>query len=177
MEQDKFDKRFIELEVSATEKSWEYGFRDKDDIWKNIGLNPLDSLFTNLAELYLESSENQRQVLFEYCGSQTKYLENAWYFIRRIAMLIKGQENQKWLEIGIAISLMDGGRADFRDLIVSLVLLRFMAEKQGINTRPLFDIYIHSTEGSIRGILENVRDYSKSSVKLTVDTFGNPDLN
>ena len=172
MEQGTFDIRFFQLQASANERGWDYGFRDKEDIWQNIGSNPLDTLFTRLAELYLECSESQRQELHDYCGIQHQYLENAWYFIRRIGMLIHSQEDQKWLEIGIASALLDGGRADFRDLIVSLVLLRSMAEKREINTETILDNFIPSADDHMKGILENVRDHSRSDISYTVSTFG-----
>jgi hypothetical protein len=175
MEQEIFEKRLSELRASIGEGGLNYGFRNNDEIWNNIGSSLSDTLFTELAELYLESNSSQRKFLYEHLGNQNEYLENAWYFIRRIAVLIEHQKDNRWLEIGVASALMDGGRADFRDLIVSLVLLRFIAEKREIDTKPVFDRFIQSTNDNIRGILENVRDHSGSSVKFTVNTFGYPD--
>jgi hypothetical protein len=175
MEQERFERRLSELKSSISDGILNYGFRNNDEIWKNIGSNPSDKLFTEIAEFYLESNDSQKQTLYDHLGIRNEYLENAWYFIRRIATLINNQKDNRWLEIGIASALMDGGRADFRDLIVSLVLLRFMAEKRGIDTQSVFDKFVQFADGITKDILMNVRDHSESSVKFNVNTFGHPD--
>jgi hypothetical protein len=175
MEQDKFEKRFLELQVAATQRSWKYGVRNNDEIWENIGANPHDQLFTELAELYLQSTNFQRQAIYSYCGKQIDYLENVWCFIRRIGVFVQSQEDIKWLEIGLASALLDGGRADYRDLIVSLVLLRFIAEKHKINTKPIFDRFIRLADENMKGIFLNAQDHSKAGISNWVGIFGHPD--
>jgi len=77
MEQDKFEKRLLELQVSFSEPNVSYGFRNEDDVWENIGAHPVDKLLTKIAELYIQSDHNQRQRLYMYCGTEPKILENA----------------------------------------------------------------------------------------------------
>jgi hypothetical protein len=114
-------------------------------------------------------------MLYEYCGRQPTVLQNGWYYIRRVGKLIETQDDTKWLESGIACSLLDGGRFDFRDTITSIVLLRFAAERKGIETHPIFDKFIQRSQGNMKTMLENVRDHSESSVRSTVDYFGPPE--
>jgi hypothetical protein len=170
-----FEEQFDTLQASAREGGFEYGFGNDNDMWENVGVSPIDKLFIRLAELYLEVESSQQQALYAYCGRQPKYLENSFYFISRIGLLIHNKADKKWIDIGIAIAMLDGGRADFRDLINSLVLLRYIAEKQGIDARSIFNSYVQTTDGNMKGILENVRDRSKSSMEFTVQTFGPPE--
>ncbi len=61
------------------------------------------------------------------------------YMFVELGKLIQSEQDSKWLQIGIAAAMIDGGRGDYPDLIVSLVLLRFAAEMHGIDTQPFFD--------------------------------------
>jgi hypothetical protein len=44
-------------------------------------------------------------------------------------------------------------------------------KKQQIDAKPVFDSFIQSDEGNIRGILVNIQDHSTSSTDFTVNTF------
>ena len=175
MEQSEFEQRFSKLKALFRTIPNSYQFKDGNDVWANVGSIPLDNFFTELASLYIAANEAQRSVLYEYCGLQTAIIENLWYYIRRVGKLIEKQEDTKWLELGIAGLLLDGGRFDFRDTITSLALLRFAAERKGIETRPIFEKFIQQSQGNMKTMLENIRDYSKSSIRSSVDYFGPPE--
>ena len=175
MEQSEFDKRFSNIQMMYKREVKPYRFKNETDVWGNIGSLPLDKFFIKLAELYLDSSEHQKLELFAYCGQQKYILEYLWYFIRRIGKLIHSKDDKKWLEIGIAGALMDGGRADNRDLIISLLLLRYISENNEINTGAVFDTFIQSAEGFIKGRLEYVRDEVDRQLLITVQKFGPPE--
>jgi hypothetical protein len=175
MEQSKFENRFFEWQVSFGTENIAYQFQDVDDVWKNIGSHPADQLFARLAELYLESNTDQRQQIYSYCGNEHKLLDNLWYFIRRIGFLIHSKDDERWFQIGIVSALLDGGRSDFRDLVISLVLLRFVAERRGIDIESVFNTFIPSADENTRGLLENVRDHPESSIHMTVQDFGPPE--
>ena len=97
-----------------------------------------------------------------------------WYFVRRVGQHIDLVSDVKWLEVGIAAALIDGARGDFRDLIVSLTLLRFSAESQGIDIRSFFDTFVQNADEKMQSIFTNVRDDKKSSVRYVVQMFGAP---
>lgn len=164
MENSEFEKRFSKIQ--AMPKT-----RDVKDVWENTGSTPLDKFFIELAELYLESDDSQKSILYIYCGQQQVVLQNLWNFIRRLGKLIHNPDDKRWLEIGIACALLDGNRGDdFRDLIISLVLLCFMAERRGIDIKTIFDRFIRIANGEIKGILENVRNHSEHAIHMTVQT-------
>jgi hypothetical protein len=175
MEQYEFDKRFSKLQVKLKSGNDSYQFKSVDDVWANIGSASLDRFYTELAELYLASNDAQRLMIYTYCGQQYNLIENFWYFIRRIGKLIHSKDDYRWLEIGVASALMDGKRSDYRDLYASLVLLRYASERQGINTKSIFDTFIPSSQEKIKPFLENVRDLGELSVQRIVRDFGPPD--
>ena len=175
MEQAEFEKKFIELEMRFQVGSNSYQFKSREDVWEKVGSLPLDNFFTELASLYIAADDAQRLTLYEYCGRQPSIIQNLWYYIRRAGKLIETSDDYKWLELGIACLLLDGGRFDFRDTITSLVLLRYAAERKGIQTRPIFDRFIQHTQGDMKIMLENVRDHSESNIRSSVDYFGPSD--
>lgn len=174
MEQTLFEAKFSSIMKELGNAQRYYEFKT-DEIWDNVGTNPLDTAFTELSELYLEADSTQRKYIFEQAGlANLPY--NLWYFIRRVAKLIQSSGDAKWLEIGLAASLIDGARGDFRDLIASLVLLRFTAEIHEIDTKSFFDNAIQNSDDKLRPILLNARDHSERDVHYIVQNFGWPEL-
>lgn len=171
MEQAVFEAKYASVKEKLRISKNAYDFKTKDEAWSNIGTNSLDLAFTELSNLYLEANETQRDLIFAESGEE-KYLYDLWYFIRRIAKIIKSQGDSKWLEVGLAASRIDGARTDFRDLIVSLVILRYSAEKHGIESKPYFDITIENSDEKLKPILINVRDHKESDIQFTIQNFG-----
>lgn len=174
MEQTLFEEKYSNIMKKLDEAQISYDFI-AGETWDNVGSNPLDLAFTELSELYLEADSSQRKYVYEQAAI-AKFPHNLWYFIRRVAKHIQSQGDTKWLEIGLAASLIDGARADFRDLIVSLVLLRFTAEIHEIDTKPFFDNTIQNSDDKLKPILQNARDHSEPDIHYTVQTFGWPEL-
>jgi hypothetical protein len=175
MEQTEFDEKFSKIQAMFKAGANSYQFKSPDDVWANIGSTHLDNFFTELATLYLAANDNERSKLCEYCERQQPIIENLWYYIRRVGKLIETKDDKKWLELGIACFLMDGGRFDYRDTITSLILLRFAAERKGIETRSVFDSFIPSAQENMKKMLENVRDHPESSIRSSVEYFGPPE--
>jgi hypothetical protein len=174
MDQMQFASKFSSIQAKLSNSSNYYKFKTVEDVWKNIGTNPLDIAIIELTNLYLESDNIQREFIFNHFTSN-ELLNDLWYFVRRIGKQINAKDDSKYLELGIAASLIDGGRADFRDLIVSITLLRFAAEIRDIDTRPYFDQALQNANERMKSILASVRDEKESGLHYTVQTFGSPD--
>ncbi len=175
MEQILFEAKFSETMKKLSDAQRCYDFKEDEEVWDNVGTNPLDVAFTELSELYLAADSAQRKYIFEQAGlADLPY--NLWYFVRRVAKLIQTQGDAKWLEIGLAASLIDGARADFRDLIASLVLLRFAAEIHEVDAKPFFDNAIQNSDDKLKPILLGARDHAEPDVHYIVQTSGWPDL-
>lgn len=174
MFQSQFKSRFSAICEKLASSRGSYDFRTDEDIWRDIGTNPRDIAFTELSELYMEAEDAQRKQIFEDMANDSA-LFDIWCFIRRMGKQIHSKDDTKWLELGITAALIDGARGDFRDLIASLVLLRFAAELHGIDTRPFFDHAMQNADEEIVGILKIARDHEDSDVHFIIQSFGEPE--
>lgn len=171
MEEAAFTTKFASAQEKIQKAKGSYEFKTKEEVWGNIGTNPLDIAFTDLSELYMEVDDIHKKQIFEYAGIEGLPYD-LWYFIRRVGQQIQSMNDAKWLDVGIAAALIDGARGDFRDLIISLTLLRFSAESHGVEIKPVFDAAIEDADERVKSILLNVRDDKPSNVKWTMKTFG-----
>lgn len=173
MEQTLFEAKFSSI-MKKLGSAQSYSFKTTET-WNDVGTNPLDVAFTELSELYLEADNTQKKYIFEQAGL-AKLPSNLWYFIRRVGKHIQSKRDARWLEIGLAASLIDGAREDSRDFIASLVMLQFAAEIHGIDTKPLFDNAIQNSDDELKPILLDALNLSRSDVHFNIQTFGWPEL-
>ena len=164
-----FTKRFRECADALQTRDRVY--RSKN-LWSNVGGRPLDSSLSTLADLYWDAEEGQRQQIRD--AVDPRLTGELLAYIRRVAVLIEGKGDVQWLRRGLAMAAIVSGREDYRDLIVSLVILRHGAERAGIKTRKHFNDTIKVAESEIHDILKNARDHKESDVKLTIREFGPP---
>ncbi len=147
-------------------------YRD-GDIWSASFESSLESQLSELADLYWESTPDQRRQIRDSLSS--RLVMHLFLYVRRVAILIEDRDDVPWLRRGLAMAAIENGRgADYRDLIVSLVILRHGAERVGIKTRKHFNEAIKMAEPEVRDILRNARDHRESDVKLTIREFGPP---
>ena len=158
-------------------QKWQTSFGTGDDPvyekgsrWTNIGNSSLDKKFTELAELFLAANPEQRELIRDYFEGQSDLLWKLITYERRVAMLITTVEDSNWLRLGLAIASIENGRLDFRDSIVSLVILRYAAKRVGINPSSYFNDIIKISPRE--GIFINARDHSSWGVRGIVNAFG-----
>jgi hypothetical protein len=144
-------------------------------VWSYIGRRKLDRKLTQLADLYRRSDPVRRKDMRDYFEGQWDRLDEMWIYVRRVAKLIRSKKDTGWLRRGLAIAALEGGRVDYRDTIVSLVILRYGAERVGIDARPFFDEAITIASPRSRGIFTNARNHRRSDVAYTVKEMGPPD--
>lgn len=142
-------------------------------LWTKAGQRPIDLQLAEVGRLYWESNPRQRQRIVDAVGAVDSWCLIA--FIRRIAVIVEAEADARRVRAGLAIALIENARNDFRDLIVSLVILRHGAERGGIKCRPLFDEAIAMAAGAVRDCLINARDHSAKDVLITVREFGPPE--
>jgi hypothetical protein len=143
--------------------------------WERVGKCALDRKLMALADLYLASTPQRRRLIRNYFKGRTGQLDEMWLYVRRVARLIKGPEDADWLTRGLVVAAIEGGRVDFRDTIVSLVILRYGAQRAGIRHRAYFNRVMKLAEGDARDVLENARDHDREDVAYTVAEMGPPD--
>jgi hypothetical protein len=169
MEQKRFESRFAYWQALPGEGDPAY----HKEIWTNVGTSPLDTRLTDIVELYEEADSQQQHTIKNYFEKQYDRLWELTLYIRRVGKLIKSDKDSKWLHRGITAALIEGGRGDFRDLIVSLVILRYAAGRLGIDAIPYFDNAINLADSQeLIDILKNARDHAQSDILFSVRTFG-----
>jgi hypothetical protein len=151
-----------------------HGYRDTP-LWSYVGRRQLDHKLTSLADLYRNSTPERQRQIHKFFEGQTPRLNELDMYVRRVAKLIRSRRDGAWLRRGLAIAALVGSRVDYRDCIVSLVILRFGAERAGIRTRAFFEEALPMAAAEDRGILENARDHRKGDVEYTIRTMGPPE--
>jgi hypothetical protein len=150
------------------------GYRNTP-LWSYVGRRKLDRKLTRLAELYRNSSPERREHVYKFFEGKRARLDEMWIYVRRVAILIQSNRDAHWLQRGLAIAAVEGGRVDYRDSIVSLVILRYGAERAGIKTRAFFQEAIRIASPECREIFRNARDHSKGDVEYTICEMGPPE--
>jgi signal transduction histidine kinase len=148
------------------------------NLWEGIGQHPLDNLFISLAQIYLGASFEERRCIEALFKDQDKLFELI-ICIRRLSLQVKSMRDCDLVRLGFILEVVEGGRYDFRDTIVSLILLRYSSEKAGINISLIIDGIINNFAQNLtrltQDILENVRKHSDADVVYTIKEMGPPD--
>ncbi len=154
---------------NASPGTGDYG---STETWAEIGALNLDKRLAHLADLYLESGLEKRTDIRAFFEGNQDRLDEMWLFVRRVAKLLEFESDPKWVRRALAVAEIEGGRVDYRDSVVSLVLLRYGAERVGIDPRPLFDTALLSSPSDFTKLLKNARDHASADVQMTVREFG-----
>ena len=142
--------------------------------WKTVGTDPLDVRITRLADFYIQCDSSQRVKL-----RALLHRKPTWHFVayvRRVALLILSEPEEPWLSRGLAIASLENAEFDFRDSIVSLVILRTAAEQVGLDSVPYFNAAIADCDPAFVSTLENARDHKPKDVRDLLRMFGPPQL-
>jgi glyoxylase-like metal-dependent hydrolase (beta-lactamase superfamily II) len=145
-------------------------------VWDQLGTCALDQRLSQLADLYLAAGTTTRKQIRDYFSGRGAELDELWLFTRRVAAQVRSPHDVALVRRGLAIAAIEGGRRDYRDTIVSLVLLRHGAERAGLQVDPLFR-EIQGTEflaPENRAYFENARTHAAEDVAVTVRAFGPP---
>lgn len=154
---------------------------DRRTRWMDVGSSLLDARIAAFSDLYADADADQRQIVKgSFGGEQLRELE---HFVARAARLIEVTGDPQWLRRGLAAACIDGGRYDFRDLIAGLGILRYGAERAGIEVEPYFREALEmscppdSSDNAppLQEIFSTVESYPKDTLKFFVRKFGPPE--
>jgi hypothetical protein len=154
---------------------------DQKRWWTGFGTSQMAARLAAFSDLYGDSDAQQRQILRDsFAGERLRELE---LFVARSARLLESPEDSQWLRRGLTAACLDAGRYDFRDLIASLSILRYGAERGGIEIAPFFrealemiaptDVPTGTPE--VREILLTVQGYPQRELRWFVLKFGPPE--
>jgi cyclase len=168
------------LEQSKAFEKWKglpgAGQYGKLAAYQAVGRCDADTRWTRLADLYLRADTQRRKQIRDYFGGRPQDLDDMVLSVRRMAAQLQSVNDIHWLRRGLAVAAIEGGRRDYRDTIVSLVLLRHAAERVDIDFDPLFR-QIQAAEfiaPENKLLFENARTHAAADVALTVRRYGPP---
>jgi hypothetical protein len=145
---------------------------DQTNIWDYAGKRELDESVAVVADYYIQY-KSERATIRE----ELREFESLWslvLFVRRAGVRIKTDAGSRedWFNRGLATASMIDANCDYRDLIVSLVVLRSFAIDAGLDTDQAFDRAIDWSTERMHGILTNARNHDRESINQTVAAFG-----
>lgn len=177
MDSSTFETRLSAIESRLESDERRYRAKNMSEIWRPLFGTPFDRLMTELASLYGEADESQRQTIHRRMERFRSWLDDAWYFVCRVTARVRTVEDAHWVRVALSAALLQGGeRADFRDLICALIHLRYVAEQRGLNAQALFDEVLPLSKDPLHAMLLNVRNHSEPNVQETVTSWGMPPL-
>ncbi len=130
----------------------------------------LDARLVELADLYRQVDDRQRAEIRDWFRDVDTWPLMA--AIRRWARKMQSAEDIVWLRRGLALAAIENSRFDYRDVIVSLVILRYGAERVDIETAAEFDEAMKISAESVHGVMKNARNHAAKDIKATLEAFG-----
>ncbi len=161
MDSQVFENRLAALVAKLAPGTCRFQPRSMAVIWRRPFGLPFDRLMTELVTLYLEADDAQRQRLAEQTAAYRPVLGDASHFICRLLSCLRTPADTQWVRLALAVTRLDVDRTDYRDLIMSLVLVRYVAAHRGLDILPLIDEELATASGTLREILLNVRQHSE----------------
>ncbi len=146
----------------------------ESELWDSIGTHPLDLQLSQLADFYGECTATQRRTLRQSLDPAASW--NLVAFVRRMATQILKTRDARWLITALRIASLENAMFDFRDSIVSLVIVRAAAESASIDPMPHFATALAQCDAKMASTLSNARDHRPSDVRDILREFGPPEL-
>jgi hypothetical protein len=161
----------------ATFQQWQLAYLDDnatypEDLWTQIGEHPLDLRLTELADLYLSANPDQRMAIYQDFRDDEPRLWELLVYVRRMAKMLATPADSRWLRRGLAIAAVEGVGCDFRDSIISLIILSWGAERAQIDTRPYFIEIIAIAPREARDVFRNAKSHHRAAMAATLQVFG-----
>ena len=145
---------------------------DDSDIWGAAGKRGLDLAVEPIADLYVNNPDSREEIRREI-----KRISTRWplvLYVRRVSVLINNDDDQHLFNRGLAVASMINRGCDYRDLIVSLVILRSAADRAGLDSIASFDAALKWSSPALHDVFRNVQNHSKSAIESTLASFGPP---
>ena len=154
----------------VNELECDIGVDDASDIWGEPGTRRLDRTLQVIADLYVDHPGSRDEICHEI-----KRIPDTWplvLYVRRVSLLIKTSDDQRSFNRGLAVAAILDGRCDYRDMIVSLVILRAAADSAGLDSGTSFDAALDWSSSQVHSVLRNAKNHSQPDIESTIAAFG-----
>ncbi len=144
-------------------------------IEQDLEETPADTRFDALADLYLRCDSIGQREIRDYFSEKPNEWISMFQYLRRASSRLAIDGQVLMLRRGLAIAAIEGARFDYRDSIVSLVLLRYAAEKTEIDPKPYFRQIRNCVASENIPYLDSALGHSREAMLATVRSFGPKD--
>jgi hypothetical protein len=135
---------------------------------EKAGTEPLDGAMEALCETYLAGSPEVRRCVRDFCERPQSLHNSLLGYVFRMASVLRRDPNPRWIRLAIAAAAIEDARLDYRDLIVGLIVLRWAAERMGLDSRAEFEALAPlATEGTGK-LIAGIPNRSAPEVEHTV---------
>jgi hypothetical protein len=152
-----------------------YMFRRKGDVWEDINVHPFDVVLDQLAQIYVDASSTEKNVIEEYVKKRARLSWALVLYIRRIALRLQYKKDDTLAFWALEIALLVLKTDDFRDILNSLVLLKVGAEKIGLDLKSLYNKIDPSCLTNSKSIFYKAENQPSNSIIYIIKNFGPPE--
>ena len=150
----------------------EYALADRsetvEDYLARAGVEPLDGAIAALCDAYLDASADDRAYMRDFFRNQRRFRQNLLGYVFRAASALRRDPSPRWVRRGIVAAAIEDQGLDYRDLIVSLIVLRWAAERVGLDARPEFESLAPIASDRTSALIRGIPPRSASEVEDTV---------
>ena len=139
-----------------------------EDYRARAGAEPLDGAIAALCDAYLEASADTRAYMRDFFRNQRRFRENLLGYVFRAATALRRDPSRRWVRQGIVAAAIEDRGVDYRDSIVSLIVLRWAAERVGVDPRPEFESLAAMASDGMRELIRGIPSRGASEVEYTV---------
>jgi hypothetical protein len=116
---------------------------------EKAGTEPLDVAIAALCDTYLAGGAEVRECVRSFVERPQGFHNTLLNYVFRMASVLRRDPSPRWIRLAIAAAAIEDARLDYRDLIVSLIVLRWAAERMGLDSRAEFEALAPlATEGT-----------------------------
>ena len=132
------------------------------------GTEPLDAAIAELCDVYLDSDLEGRSDIREVFANQREFRQTLLAYVFRAASALRREPSARWVRRGITAAAIEDQRLDYRDSIVGLIVLRWAAERVGLDPRPEFESLATAASERTGAMIRGIPTRSASEVAYTV---------
>jgi len=139
-----------------------------EDYLARAGVEPLDGAVAALCDRYLEASADDRASMRDFFRNRSGFRQNLLGYVFRAASALRRDPSPRWVRHGIVAAAIEDQGLDYRDSIVSLIVLRWAAERVGVDPRPEFESLGAMASERMRELIRGIPARGASEVEYTV---------
>lgn len=144
-------------------------------LWEEAGTSLPDKSIGAIVDLYSQGNQEQKNRIGCYIDKRSDIQYDIPGFMMRTARLIKSPSDGPLLSLGLLACEMVGHHPDYRDLYIALTMLRYGAERVGIDPKPFFAESARTADSYLKPFLTYVLNYTDYNVRYSVRVSGPPE--